>query len=467
MPRIRKALLGLGIICASLSTSCVSYRSLARDSLNYNMAVEKSQNQMLLLNIVRASKKHPLYLTSISKITGSNSASFSLEASIPFSTKGEATPGGTFEVNPTFDVPVLDSQEFMTGFLSPVKPEILAYYWNQGWPKEMLLHLLVNKIRLRVTDKGNKGKGGPATDYYLFNRPYVHNGELCQLEKFSRWVDLSVSTGKLAIERVEERRRIGPAVPDAEIELGDLIDLGKETTLELDALDANGKKLTRQQLEDGASPQAFQMHRSEGSFVITIDPTEINNIFDWTEASAANPCDPQEAEKADVSGRKQANEETGQLKTGTLNMGDLQSAEITLFLRSPEAMLYYLGQLLRVEERHELIPRLCIGGELEPLFVAQPSAPKCDSRSKIQVEYEGVSYTVQGGLSESKASPTCAAAAARTPWAQLQATPLRQKGFDCNPGRSMHSLSLLTQLISLQKSAKELPVTSTVRTVGD
>ena len=36
----------------------------------------------------------------------------------------------------------------------------------------------------------------------------------------------------------------------------------------------------------------------------------------------------------------------------------------------------------------------------------------------------------------------------------------------CAPGRSMQSLSLVNQLISLQKSAKDLPGTGVIRTIG-
>lgn len=44
--------------------------------------------------------------------------------------------------------------------------------------------------------------------------------------------------------------------------------------------------------------------------------------------------------------------------------------EATLFLRSPEGILYYLGELMRVEAQRGFIPEICIEGKLEPLFVA-------------------------------------------------------------------------------------------------
>ena len=37
---------------------------------------------------------------------------------------------------------------------------------------------------------------------------------------------------------------------------------------------------------------------------------------------------------------------------------------------------------------------------------------------------------------------------------------------DCDPGRSMQSLAITAQLLSLLQSARDLPATSTVRIVG-
>jgi hypothetical protein len=43
---------------------------------------------------------------------------------------------------------------------------------------------------------------------------------------------------------------------------------------------------------------------------------------------------------------------------------------------------------------------------------------------------------------------------------------LKELKDPCDPGRSMHALTVVSQIIALQKSAKDLPTTSVVRVVG-
>src|SRR6185503_7299609 len=119
---------------------------------DYNLAVEESQNQMLLLNVVRASKRHPMYFTAISAMRGNitSSAGFG-DSSIPVgggsASAGTIAPNASYSANPSFDLAVLDSKSFTRGILTPVPVETFQYYWDQGWPKELLLNLFVASIK--------------------------------------------------------------------------------------------------------------------------------------------------------------------------------------------------------------------------------------------------------------------------------------------------------------------------------
>src|SRR6185437_602865 len=135
---------------------------------DYNLAVEESQNQMLLLNVVRASKRHPMYFTAISAMRGNitSSAGFG-DSSIPVgggsASAGTIAPNASYSANPSFDLAVLDSKSFTRGILTPVPVETFQYYWDQGWPKELLLNLFVASIK---EDEGAASYNSPGAPGY-------------------------------------------------------------------------------------------------------------------------------------------------------------------------------------------------------------------------------------------------------------------------------------------------------------
>ena len=120
-----------------------------------------------------------------------------------------------------------------------------------------------------------------------------------------------------------------------------------------------------------------------------------------------------------------------------------QKKEIRLVMRSPEGVLYHLGQIVRIErklretnwqgvdERTPCGAPVCMK-DGRPLFTADPRRVACRPCG-ISVTYCGEVYAVSG---------------------------------DPDADESMHVLSLLTQVIGLQKSADELPKSGIVTLVG-
>jgi hypothetical protein len=104
-------------------------------------------------------------------------------------------------------------------------------------------------------------------------------------------------------------------------------------------------------------------------------------------------------------------------------------------MRSPQSILHYLGELARPER--EVVIRARRDGQPASerrLFTVQP-AGSCDG-SEVAVRYEGARWVIPRG------------------------------GAECDAGRSMQSLAITAQLLSLLQSSKDLPATSTVRIVG-
>ncbi|HEX9445812.1 MAG TPA: hypothetical protein VGA73_16950, partial [Candidatus Binatia bacterium] len=104
------------------------------------------------------------------------------------------------------------------------------------------------------------------------------------------------------------------------------------------------------------------------------------------------------------------------------------------FIRSPEAVLFFLGELMRSEIQGDTPPQMLdtAGPAKIPLFVVKKSAlPPRDAA--LSVEYDGAWYYIPDGA---------------------------------EGGRSMHVLSLVNQILSLHKARQELPTTSAVTVVG-
>ncbi len=131
---------------------------------------------------------------------------------------------------------------------------------------------------------------------------------------------------------------------------------------------------------------------------------------------------------------------------------------ITFVLRSPEALVYYLGELARLANRTDSpkVPYVCIQGSDQPLFVALP-AGRCEEDPLLEVD------SGRGKLRRASASR----GRLRSPSPVKRATKGRSdsKPVQCESGRSMHALNLLSQLMSLHKSAKDLPSTAVVRVI--
>ncbi len=118
---------------------------------------------------------------------------------------------------------------------------------------------------------------------------------------------------------------------------------------------------------------------------------------------------------------------------------------ITIYFRSPHAMLYYLGEIVRAENRTEnpYIPMIDVShnrsGVLPArLFYARKATDE-DVTPCVSVDYEGTRYVIPGD-------------------------PDPDEGY-CTD-RSMQVLSLVSQLIGLQKTSEEAPATGVVSVIG-
>ncbi len=387
--------------------------------------------------------------------------------------------GGTLARNPSFTLGVLDSEEFTRGFLTPIEPKTFAYFWDQGWPRELLLYLFVQRAEI-------------GSEVYL-NYP----GDWQEYVKFARWVEHFLET-QPTVESKEKPIPIGPLLDSTKIEgLGDLVKASKDglrvqwCTNELESSDGKA------QLCDG-SPQTegersgWQLERVRVEYHLkpTLVPCQ----------GSADKCHKEEGATA---------EQETMLGPPTPDSAGGEEQD-RLVLRSPEAVLYYLGELTRfANQTTDLwIPLVCIQGEFQPLFLAVPRSKQCEAplveahspwgeyvvaqtrqdrqhlawesecrevRASCDIAHDdgprGESDYLEWKTGGQKPCELCERAH-KADAAGCQCRPgalIREDGKleSCDSGRSMQALRLLSQLISLQKSADELPSPALVRVIGN
>lgn len=143
------------LVCAGALTGCATVVDIAERHGDANLVQERVMNQQLLLNIVRASHRQPLHFSRIPYIKLPLISSAPWELNFPFGVVGaygrnsaKSTVGGALI---TVEVAPQDSQEFMQGITTPVGLNLMNLYFQQGWPKQLVLYLFVEELRVVQT----------------------------------------------------------------------------------------------------------------------------------------------------------------------------------------------------------------------------------------------------------------------------------------------------------------------------
>ena len=220
---VRRKLRVLGCAVLSLGLSaCATMSDFSSWTVGYNNSVEQARNQLMLLNIVRASENMPLLFTGIQVVRGNGQTVVGGGLGITSTVQGTSVSGAptsTTVVNTlapsvnlqvvsgfNFDVVVLDSAEFLQGLLTPISVLTFNHYVRQGVPIELLLHLLTEKITITLP-------GRPTVTY--INDPLSRD--------FKEFRLLIASLLKLRITTEvgnSSSEAIGPLLTDADLKSG-------------------------------------------------------------------------------------------------------------------------------------------------------------------------------------------------------------------------------------------------------
>jgi hypothetical protein len=420
-------------IVAILLAACASPGEIASRATTYNLAVEQANNEAMLLNVLRASKRRPMHFTYVTALHGGPGASLgSASLALPFKGTGAnyvLTPSFGYGATSSFDVGVLDSSEFIRGITTPIELSLLHYYWQQGWSKELLLLLFVKHLTT-IEYVANRPARSTSFDNYPDDRD--------NFDGFKERIRKLLAENDLRIEPVDKEEPIGPALDVKKAEdFENLLTLQATEGISIKC-DGDPPKVpaTKCQITKSTSKPSFSFEPQRATGCAAVGRTTALVASERTFATekakepAVGPCHP---------------------------------LKITIDLRSPEAALYYLGELVRVQLRN--------GGKYSDAYTARicqhsarsshdPGArleadeqPIFDVRPLGDIAYPGSSneFMVRVKFDDS--------------YFGIPRATVRGKYEECSAETTMHVLSLMTQVISLKRSAKDLPSPAVVHVI--
>ncbi len=403
----------LVVVVATLLPACSFPGNVSEQTARYMTEVAESANQELLLNIVRASLRHPMHFTALTQLRGGGTIQGTGSLSFPFGRETRNpfifTPGLTFSNAPTFDLGVLSSKEFINGMLTPIPAQTVDYYLNRNYPDEMLWHLFIEQID--VDDRPHNNHPIDATKF----------GE------FTRVLKDLLNCG-LSTARSPDETKFGPPLAESEV----------RSLKYLTEVAAGGLVLSKQ--NDGQ----YQLLRrkQEARYCFKDD---LGNEKALCVAKRGAPKADVEALTTNATGTlgREARIEFGTAGT-TSAACKIRPKSVTLYARSTEGIIAYLGEIVRSQTRSDgpHLPILNLGDdnrpEWKPIFIVRtdftPEKDLTAGRNLTTVEYLGRKYAV----------------------------PLDHPSED----RSAQIMGLVTLLMSQFRSSSDLPKTGAVTVVN-
>jgi hypothetical protein len=144
--------------------------------MSYGEVIEDTTNKLLVVNVLRARDKAPLHFADIPVIRESMQASASLgflnvlgPNFPPTTTTMRDTRSGalTVQSSPSFELTHLQSKDFITGISSPIDPKIVKYWLDRGLDRRIVLLLFFSAAEIVET----RSENGPVRTVRIMNSP--------------------------------------------------------------------------------------------------------------------------------------------------------------------------------------------------------------------------------------------------------------------------------------------------------
>jgi hypothetical protein len=149
--------------CGALAVSgCGSVNQFSPEmtdrALAYNQAVAVSTNQLLLINVVRASEREPRYFTRFGSNLAQAGFTGSLALTLPIAELNGGTSVGSAAMTPgastgnTVTLDNLDDRKYQVGANAPIDGTTVEQYWHQGLQPDVLGLLFLDTISVPVAE---------------------------------------------------------------------------------------------------------------------------------------------------------------------------------------------------------------------------------------------------------------------------------------------------------------------------
>lgn len=160
---LRSAVLAAAALTAACAISPSGGRSeavarrIADDASAFNEAYGQAVSGQILLNILRGRDRLPRHYLSMTGINDSPSLRSRQSASIGSIPLGEGAANwgfgaGSLEretiTRPTYAVQPFSADTLTRTAFQPIAPFVFAHYWDSGWPRDILMLLLVERLEV-------------------------------------------------------------------------------------------------------------------------------------------------------------------------------------------------------------------------------------------------------------------------------------------------------------------------------
>jgi hypothetical protein len=441
-------------LAALLSSACAFQNQVNRASVDYDQAVGRAADELTLLNVVRAMNRYPLHFTTIAKISGSfkvtgraglgvdinqngGSSTFGAGNALTGRTasigpdKFSPSIGAEVSAGPSFDIGVLDTQDFYNGILASIDAPTIGNFLNLGWPDDLVAAMVIERVEFHVA-RHAAGKAAP-TALATSLEPGDRDGEEAV------WI-VDNKPGSPEFGQFLRCFQFRPSVRNNQpIRLWPVAGMDKIKPADLQPLD--GEKLGLSEEPVQADRYVQRMRPPTKGLTFRVRPSREISLslpqcsFALSAEDGRDPLkvsvdlspDRAAAAKAPVDAQHNG---TGGLAVQLTGPGDQEKREraevdatMYIVLRSAQAVLYFLGEYARQE--HPYLLR--------------------DNQRVINVR---VGHEAAAFLS-----------------ARLNGVPYYIPGDQREQGRSATAIDLAQQLINLNKSAKDKPETTSLRII--
>lgn len=146
---------------STLRRDAVAHR-IAEDAAAFNEAYGQAVSGQILLNILRGRDRLPRYYLAMTGINDSPSLRLEQSAGIGSVPLGDGASNWGFgalgvqsetQSRPTYSVQPFNADTLTRTAFQPIEPFVFQHYWESGWPRDILLLLMVDRLRVREGDR--------------------------------------------------------------------------------------------------------------------------------------------------------------------------------------------------------------------------------------------------------------------------------------------------------------------------